>query len=322
VTGLVVAIAPASAAGRRLDQVLPELVQGLTRTAGARLIASGDVLVGGEPAAPSRKLRGGEEIRVAVRDPAPSRLEPEDVPLRIVHEDDSIVVIDKPPGMIVHPGAGAARGTLVQALLHHCGEGLLGVGGERRPGIVHRLDKGTSGLIVVAKTAAAHAALSAQFARRTVGKTYLALARGNVQDEGRSDAPIGRSTQHRTRMAVGVPRARASLTTWRVVERFGRSAALLEVDLHTGRTHQVRVHLAHHGHPIVGDATYGPAVSAALDARLRPLLQSFPRPALHAWRLAIDHPVTGARLRLEAPLPEDFLALLEELRGALRGRSR
>jgi len=185
---------------------------------------------------------------------------------------------------------------------------------------VHRIDKGTSGLLVVAKSDAAHASLSSQFASRTVDKTYLALARGQPPGEGRAEAPIGRSPHARTRMAVNAPRARAALTTWRVIERYGRSAALLEVDLRTGRTHQVRVHLAASGHALVGDATYGPSRPVTPDSRLRPLLDRFPRPALHAWRLAFEHPSTGRRLSFEAPPPADLQELLDGLRRACAPR--
>jgi 23S rRNA pseudouridine1911/1915/1917 synthase len=306
---------PRSSAGTRLDRFLAERLTGCSRTALARLIARGMVSVDGRGVAASRRLKGGESVVVRVPPPEPSRLVPEAMPLPVVLEDAHVVVVDKPAGLVVHPGAGVQTGTLVHALLHHVGPGLLGIGGERRPGIVHRLDKGTSGVLVVAKTAAAHASLAAQFARRTVRKEYLAVVVGDPGASGRVDAAIARSRRARTRMAVVRQGGRASTTTWTRLEAFGRGAALLHVLLGTGRTHQIRVHLAHAGHPVAGDATYGgSALSAVKDARLRGPLAAFPRPALHAWRLAFDHPATGTRVEVEAPMPQDMDALVAELR--------
>jgi len=300
--------------GKRLDSVLASLLEDTSRTTVARLIAEDRVRVDGKARAASFRLTEGARIECDVPAPRDSALVAEDLPLSIVHEDASLIVVDKQAGIAVHPGAGRTSGTLVNALLFHCGASLLGIGGELRPGIVHRLDKGTTGLLVVAKTQAAHAALSAQFARRSVSKTYLAVVHGVPEATGRADATIGRSTAARTRMAAGARGGRPALSTWTRREIFGRSAALLAVDLRTGRTHQARVHLAHAGHPIVGDATYGGAARTAPDPSVRALLRSFRRPALHAFRLSFDHPEGGKRMTLESPIPADMAALLEGLR--------
>lgn len=305
---------PAAAAGERLDKHLASALPDLSRSHLARLVSEGHVLLDGATAKASTRLRGGERISVEVPEPEDRGLVPQALDLSIVFEDEDLLVIDKPPGLVVHPGAGVKQGTLVHALLHHCGPGLLSVGGPGRPGIVHRLDKGTSGILVAAKTPEAYRTLSAQFAARTVAKTYLAIVLGAPRDAGRVEAPIGRSTQHRTRMAI-VPGGRPALSEWRVIERFGRAAALVAISLHTGRTHQARVHAAHAGHPIAGDPTYGGGGEVAPWAR--GILGRFGRPALHAFRLELDHPRTGRRMAFEAPLPADMAALAEALRAGV-----
>ena len=305
---------PAEAAGERLDRWLATAVPDVSRSRLAQLVADGAVLVNGRPAKASTKLRGGESVACEIPAAGTGGLVPEDRELRILFEDDDVLVVDKPSGLVMHPGSGQSEGTLVHALLHHVGPSLLGVGGEGRPGIVHRLDKGTTGVVVVAKTPRAYKSIVAQFAARTIEKTYLAIVGGEPDERGRVDAPLGRSPQRRTRMAV-VQGGRSALSEWTVVERFGRGAAMLEVRLHTGRTHQARVHLAHAGHGILGDETYrggsGPAPWA------RGIASRFPRPALHAWRLALDHPVTGERMTFEAPIPADMAELAGELRARL-----
>jgi 23S rRNA pseudouridine1911/1915/1917 synthase len=268
------------------------------------LLRQGRILLEGAPAKPAHKLRAGQRVLVDEPAPEPALPRPEPIPLRVVFEDAQLLVIDKPAGLVVHPGAGRSSGTLVNALLFHVKD-LSGVGGVLRPGIVHRLDRGTSGLMVVAKNDAAHRALSAQFASRSVEKEYLALVLGVPKRKaGEIDAAIGRDPVRRRRMSVRAPRGREARSRYEVVEGFA-AAALLRVRIFTGRTHQVRVHLASIGHPIAGDATYGGR---------RVALPGLERPALHAARLAFAHPTTGARMEFTSPLPEDLLAAIERLR--------
>lgn len=303
-------------AGTRLDRFLGERVPDRSRSALAKACAAGHVRVGGRVSAASRKLKAGDEVLAELPPADDGPLRPEAIPLSVLHEDESVLVLDKPSGLVVHPGAGIREGTLVNALLHHLGDELAGVGAEGRPGLVHRLDRGTSGVLVVAKTARAHAELSRQFADREVEKDYLALALGAPREEqGVVDAPIGRSPGRRTRMSVREDGRRAR-SRWKLLERFGRHAAWLEVRIETGRTHQVRVHLAHVGLPLAGDASYGGRRAQAVsEPRVRALLTRVARPALHAWRLAFRHPESGERVLFEAPLPEDLASLLERLRG-------
>lgn len=253
---------------------------------------------------PADRVRAGDRIEVVIPPVVPTALEPEPITLAIVHEDEHVLVVDKPAGMTVHPGAGRQSGTLVHAVLAHSPE-MAGIGGEHRPGIVHRLDKDTSGLMVVAKSDAALRRLQAELQARRVRREYLALVHGVVaQQEGTVDAPIGRDPRHRTRMAV-VASGRRAVTHYRVVERFPR-ATLLAIRLETGRTHQVRVHCAHIGHPVVGDPVY---------AR-RPNPWGMRRQALHACRLAFAHPVDGQEMTFDAPLPPDLDVALGLLRAA------
>jgi 23S rRNA pseudouridine1911/1915/1917 synthase len=292
----------AEAGDERLDKVISAHAPDLSRAVAQRLIKDGVATVDGRPSKPSYRVQAGDEIVVRVPIERPEQVLPEDIPLDIVYEDDALLVIDKPAGMVVHPGAGHASGTLVNAVLAHCPQ-VADVGGADRSGLVHRLDKDTSGLILVAKDDATHAELQRQFKRRRVTKTYLALVEGQVQPrEGIIEAPIGRDKRQRKKMAV-VHRGRKARTGYRVVETFAEHT-LLEVYPRTGRTHQVRVHLAWLGHPIVGDLVYG--------RRRQRLLRS--RHFLHAARLRITHPTTGEEITFEAPLPPKLESVLEQLR--------
>ena len=305
-------------AGLRLDAWLARRLPALSRSRLQALIQTGDVRLDAAKARASARVKPGQHALVRVPAAAAAAPRPEPIPLRVVHEDPSLVVVDKPAGLVVHPGAGAPSGTLVNALLAHVRD-LSGVGGVLRPGIVHRLDRGTSGLLVVAKDDATHRALARQFASRTVEKEYLALVLGGPpRAEGEIDKPIGRDPVRRQRMSVRTPRAREARTSWRVEQRFD-GAALLRVRIHTGRTHQIRVHLAAIGHPVAGDALYGGTrTPASRRAAARQALVSLARPALHSARLAFTHPATGERLTFEAPLPDDLQRVVEALRSVAR----
>lgn len=329
--------ADAAAAGMRLDQWLAGLLApDFSRSRVQSLIRDGQVEIGGKAAGePKKKLAGGETVIVALPEPEPAEPGGEAIPLAVLYEDASLIVVDKPAGLVVHPGAGNWTGTLVNALIHHCGDSLSGIGGVRRPGIVHRLDKETSGVMVVAKTDAAHRALSEAFADHGASggleRAYVALVWGApARMSGTVDAPLGRAAD-RVRRAV-VPEARAdarhAVTHYRVVERFGNDgagsplASLVECRLETGRTHQIRVHMAHIGHPVVGDPDYGQAFRTKanrLPEPLRALVKAFPRQALHARLLGFDHPASGRHMHFEAELPADMAALVEGFR-ALGGR--
>jgi 23S rRNA pseudouridine1911/1915/1917 synthase len=315
----------AADAGVRLDRFLQARAADLSRTRLQALIAAGRVLVDGRPRKASHRIRGGEAVSVEVPPPAPLALVPEPIPLDIVYEDDAVLVVNKPTGLVVHPGAGHATGTLVHALLWHCGSSLSGIGGVRRPGIVHRLDRGTSGLLAVAKSDAAHTGLTRQLKARSVERRYLCLVHGSVREpEGVIETPIGRDPGNRLKMAVRPPGAgRLALTRYRVLERFRDPAplTLLAVDLGTGRTHQIRVHLAHLGFPVVGDRTYRRRPAGLLDATLAARVTALGGLALHAQRLGFTHPETGARLRFEASLPPPFEALVAGLRAAAAPRT-
>ncbi len=293
-------------AGKRLDVALARLEPSLSRAQVQRLIEQGEIEVVGSVAKPAHKLRLGERIEGRVPEPVPARLEPQAIPLVVLHEDADLVVIDKPAGMVVHPAAGHARGTLVNALLHHCRD-LSGVGGELRPGIVHRLDKDTSGVLVAAKHDRAHRALAAQWKQHSIDREYLAFVRGAPRSEsGTVDAPIGRHPTDRKRMSTRARIARSAVTHWRIERRL-RESTLLRVRLETGRTHQIRVHMASISLPLLGDPVYG-------GRGARPAALPIARQALHATVLGFNHPTTGARVRFESPLPADLLALLEALR--------
>lgn len=296
-------VVPPELAGLRLDAALARLFPQHSRSRLQAWMKQGRVTVDGAAVDAKRKMWGGERVEVdAASEVAELQHQPEAIELPIVFEDDHLLVIDKPAGLVVHPGSGNWTGTMMNALLHHVPQ----LAGVPRAGIVHRLDKDTSGLLVVAKTEAAQTDLVRQLQARTVKRHYLALVHGAVAGDGMVDAPIGRHPVHRTKMAV-VSRGREARTHYSVRERFA-DATLIECRLETGRTHQIRVHMASVGHPLVGDAVYGKRKSS--DARL----DRFRRQALHAWRLALVHPQGGAPVSWEAPLPADFAALLEELR--------
>ncbi len=298
----------AELAGKRLDAAIAAVDSRLSRARARRLIEQGHVTVGGAPAKPAHRLRLGERVEGRIPEPEPDRASAEDIPLDILYEDRDVVVVDKPAGLVVHPAAGHRTGTLVNALLHHCSE-LSGIGGVLRPGIVHRLDRNTSGVLVVAKSDEAHRHLGGQFKAHSVDREYLALVRGSPRAEaGSIDSPIGRHRSDPTRFTVRTVRPkRTAVTHWEVVERLGGEFTLLGVRLETGRTHQIRVHLASVGLPVAGDPVYGGGRRAARALGLR-------RQALHAARLAFAHPRTGERLSFSSPLPADLARVLQELR--------
>jgi 23S rRNA pseudouridine1911/1915/1917 synthase len=305
---------PAQYAGMRLDQVLAQLMPQHSRSRLKSWIDAGRVTVAGAPAAAKQKLRGGERITVApLADPRVVPFVAQALPLSIVHEDDALMVIDKPAGLVVHPGNGNWDGTLANALLHHAPQ----LAGVARAGIVHRLDKDTTGLLVVAKTETAQTDLVRQLQARSVRREYLALASGDIASSGTVDAPIGRHPVKRTSMAV-VSAGKHAVTHYEVRERFGDSTLIL-CRLETGRTHQIRVHLASIGHPLIGDPGYGrrPGGAAGRSGAVSGHADRgpiFPRQALHAWRLGLVHPVTRQAMSWESPLPDDFSALLDVLR--------
>jgi 23S rRNA pseudouridine1911/1915/1917 synthase len=283
----------------------------VSRGAIKRLIEQGHIKVNGKTVKPTHSPRAGEQVEVHWPEPRPANAQPEEIPLDILHEDDSLLVLNKPPGLVVHPAAGHEEHTLVNALLHHCKGQLSGIGGVARPGIVHRLDKETSGCLVVAKTDETHVALSAQFAGRSVDKIYHGIICGEIQrDRGEIRAPIARHSSHRKRMAVNEDTGRAARTTYRVLERL-QSSTLVEAILHTGRTHQIRVHFQFLGYPLAGDQTYGQRQNVRLEELTHFLA---PRVMLHAFQLVFTHPRTGKRVHFEAPIPADFEDALTALR--------
>jgi len=303
-------LTPPDRAGQRLDVWLAAALPELSRSRLQSLIAAGHVRVGGRTVKPSLKVAAGATVTVEIPPPAETTLLPEAIPLRVLHEDADILVLDKPAGLVVHPAAGHASGTLVNALLAHCPD-LAGIGGEKRPGIVHRLDRDTSGVMVVAKNETALRGLAAQFKRRGVAKEYLAIVRGAPRPPaGRIETPIGRSARDRKKMSATPAAGRPAITLYDTVESFG-AASLLRVRIETGRTHQIRVHMAYLGHPVIGDALYGRQRRDALPA------EPPPRQMLHAARLEFDHPRTGLRMAFTAPVPEDmreFLSSMARLR--------
>ena len=289
---------------QRLDAFLASSLDGLTRSQATRLIESGEVAVNGRAVSKSYKLAGGEDIAVTLPEPEPVEAVPQDIPLDVVYEDADVIVVNKPSGMVVHPAPGHPDGTLVNALLYHCAGTLSGIGGALRPGIVHRIDRDTSGLLIVAKNDFAHQSLSAQLADRSLSRVYEAVVHGGFRaDSGTVNAPIGRHPVDRKRMAVTEKNSRHAVTYWEVIERYA-GFTHIRCKLETGRTHQIRVHMASLGHPVCGDPIYGFQRSGAGNC---PLM-------LHARELHIRHPKTGEEMNFVAEPPQDYAAVLERLR--------
>ncbi|HUC16225.1 MAG TPA: RluA family pseudouridine synthase [Acetobacteraceae bacterium] len=310
-------LAPPEAAGQRADRFLADAIGSLSRSRVKALILAGHAMRDEQALSdPAEPVRAAARYALRLPPPVPAAPEPQPIPLTVLHEDDSLIVIDKPAGLVVHPAPGNPDGTLVNALLAHAGDSLGGIGGVLRPGIVHRLDKDTSGLMVAAKTEAAEAALAAAFQARTIERAYLALCWGvPASANGEFSGAIGRDPRERKRMAVRAG-GKPALTRYRILRAWGGALALLECRLATGRTHQIRVHLAHAGHPLVGDPVYlrrMPAVARTLPEPLRRACVDFPRQALHAARLGFCHPASGLPLRFETPPPPDFASLLDTL---------
>ena len=304
----------AKESGERLDSFVSASAE-VTRSRAQKLIEDGAVTVNGRTAAKNYKLREGDEVEVELPEPGECEALPEDIPLDIIYEDDDIIVVNKPVGMVVHPAPGHSSGTLVNALLYHCGDSLSGIGGVMRPGIVHRIDRDTTGLIAAAKNDAAHLSLAGQLKDHTMHREYRMIVVGGMKDDsGTVDAPIGRHPTDRKKMAVikaADKRARNAVTHWHVIERFPESGfTYVGAVLETGRTHQIRVHMAHIGHPLMGDTTYGGG-HTAFEKHNAPLIDG---QVLHAYALILRHPRTGEEMRFETPLGENFEALLDKLR--------
>jgi 23S rRNA pseudouridine1911/1915/1917 synthase len=302
-------VVPEDTEGTRLDRFLASVLGDYSRSQLQRLIKDGQVLVGGHPAKANHLVKSTDRISIDIPDASPATVDAEELPLPILYQDRDLVVVDKPAGMVVHPAAGHSSGTLVNALLHHVGD-LSGIGGEKRPGIVHRLDRGTSGLMVVAKNDAAHAELSRQFRDREVEKEYVALVWGVVQAGRRIDAPIGRDPVDRKKMSARARRSREAVTRIVGADRLG-ALTLARVAIHTGRTHQIRVHLSAIGHPVVGDPLYG-GVHRRVPGDVR-AVQHLERPFLHAARLRFTHPADGRTMEFTSELPGDLQRVLDEL---------
>ena len=303
---------------KRLDLFLSGHTSGLSRAGVQRLIENGAVTVNGKHPKASMKIRPGDQIVWDMPKPAPLEIEGEAIPLEILFEDPSLLVLNKPAGIVVHPAPGHWSGTLVNALLHHLqegaeGEGLSSIGGRERPGLVHRLDKGTSGVMAIAKTDMAHRGLSKQFKEHTIRRVYVAVIAGSVKaSKGRVELAIGRDVKNRQKISARSSSPREAVTEFQVLERFGKTATLVEVYPQSGRTHQIRVHLASIGHPVLGDETYGGRQVCAVNNR------QVPRPMLHAQTLGFIHPLTGEALEYSVPPPAD----MEELISVLRARHR
>lgn len=303
---------PTHGTGDRLDQHLSTAFADLSRARIKRLIEQGRIRVEGRLAKPAHRLKGGERIEIELPPPVPATPQPQELPVEILYQDKDLAVIDKQAGMVVHPASGNWQGTLVNALLFRLSE-LAGIGGELRPGLVHRLDKGTSGCIVVAKNDLALASLQAQFKSRSVTKTYLAVVHGQPPQRARLETGYGRHPVHRKRFTARLKTGKPAVTEYQVRERLIDSA-LLEVHLQTGRTHQIRVHLSESGHPLLGDSIYG--AGRRTTARVRKVQEQLGRPALHAWKLEFQHPRTGQPIAFEAPIPKDLASAIESLRGS------
>lgn len=320
--GVILFAVESAQAGERLDRVLVAGAPDLSRSRLKALIEAGEVSIDGRTIRDAAyRVKPGQQARVVLPEPEPAVPQGEDIPLVVVHEDDALIVLDKPAGLVVHPGAGHATGTLVNALIAHCGDSLSGIGGVRRPGIVHRLDKDTSGLIVAAKSDAAHRHLAAQFADhgRTgiLERRYLALAWGVPgRRRGTIESLIDREARNRLKMAVQRSQGRVAITHYEIRETFGDVACLVECRLETGRTHQIRVHLAHIGHPVLGDDTYGAGFrtkARRLGEKAAHLVEGLGRQALHAAVLGFEHPVSGEVMHFESLLPEDLAAVKDAL---------
>ena len=293
----------AEESGERIDALLAHTVEGLSRSAAQRLLEEGYVLLHGQPVRKNYKCISGDCFEVCLPPPEEVELVPQDIPLAVAYEDGDLIVVNKPRGLVVHPAPGHPDGTLVNALLFHCGDSLSGIGGEKRPGIVHRIDKDTSGLLIVAKNDFAHQALSEQLKDRSLSRTYEAVVRGNLrEDSGTVDRPIGRHPTDRKRMAVTEKNSRPAVTHWEVIARY-RGYTHVRCHLETGRTHQIRVHMASIGHPLLGDFTYGaPSPDKGLEGQ-----------CLHARQLRFVHPRTGEMVLIESELPEYFTQVLARL---------
>lgn len=306
---------PADAEGRRLDVVAQELLgPDFSRNQIQRLLRDGNMTLDGGPARAAAKVHAGQIISVDLPEPEPSELIPQDMQLDVLFEDEHLIAINKPPGLVVHPAPGHSQGTLVHGLLYHCQGELAGVGGKLRPGIVHRLDKDTSGALIAAKSDAAHRGLVASFAAGRVAKTYLALVWGNPPANGEVDSGIGRHPVDRKRMSSQGRHTKPALSAWKVVRHFKAESSLLRVKIKTGRTHQIRVHLSEAGFPVVLDATYGGRRQRrSAPEPVAAALKQADRQMLHALELSLDHPITGRPLDLMAPLPKDFRSVLKAL---------
>lgn len=304
----------AEESGERLDSFVSRSAE-VTRSRAQKLVEDGDVTVNGTAQAKNYRLRDGDCVEIDLPEPEDAEAQPENIPLDIVYEDGDIIVVNKPVGMVVHPAPGHATGTLVNALLYHCGDSLSGIGGVMRPGIVHRIDRDTTGLIAAAKNDAAHLSLAEQLRDHTMHREYRMLLVGGMREDcGTVDAPIGRHPTERKKMAVltaADKRARNAVTHWRVIERFPASGfTYAEAVLETGRTHQIRVHMAHIGHPLMGDTLYGGG-HTVFEKHNAPLISG---QMLHAYALILRHPRTGEEMRFETPLDESFEAILDKLR--------
>jgi 23S rRNA pseudouridine1911/1915/1917 synthase len=299
---------------KRLDIFLSGHTSGLSRAGVQRLIENGAVMVNGKRPKPSMKIRPGDEIVWDIPKPAPLEIEGEAIPLEVLFEDESLLVLNKPAGIVVHPAPGHWRGTLVNALLHHLQQGSAGgclssIGGRERPGLVHRLDKGTSGVMAIAKTDIAHRGLSKQFTEHTIKRVYMALIAGTVKgSKGRVELAIGRDTKNRQKISARTTSPREAVTEFQVVERFSKSATLVEVYPQTGRTHQIRVHLASIGHPVLGDEAYGGRKICIINDH------AIERPMLHARTLGFTHPLSGEFLEYSVPPPADMEEVINGLR--------
>jgi len=321
VTGALTIFAGAADHNRRLDAVVASHLPDCSRSLAANLIGNHQILVDHLPKKPGYRVKSGEQISIRMPDPEPVEYQPEPIPLDILYQDNDLVVINKPAGIVVHPAPGHSSGTLVNALLYHCPD-LEGIGGAIRPGIVHRLDKDTSGTLVVAKNARALEGLAKQFKDRSVSKKYLALVYGEfANDAGTIDLPIGRHPVHRKQMSTTTRKGRSAQTSWQAREEF-IGVTLLELTLKTGRTHQIRVHCAAMGHPIVGDQVYCSRkwlknidkIFSGASSSMAAQLKAAPRQMLHAWRLRLTQPATGEIMTFESPLPTDMETLIAKLR--------